>query len=103
MRGVLKAYGVSDRTVWVETEQERIELVYRGSRPGPMVAESVHHRPASLRHSKKRPGPDEPARGAFGYLLPSAVVLLSGEDRGDLQRRVRVRDDTSTVRPWFCA
>jgi hypothetical protein len=54
------------------------------------VAGRCHY--SSLRRSKKRPGPDEP-HGALLGLLPSAVVLLSGEDRGDRQRRVRERDE----------
>ena len=48
----------------------------------------VHEVREVLRH-----GPDEPARVAFGSVLPSAVVLLSGEDRGDRQRRVREHDE----------
>ncbi len=41
------------------------------------------------------------ACSGLSYRLPSS--FLSGEDRGDRQRRVRERDEHLDSAAWFCA
>jgi hypothetical protein len=105
MRGVLKAYGVSDRTVWVETEQERIELVSRGSRPGPMVAESVPHRPATRIVARRASGDaGRHGRGPAGTVadaVPFRAPGLIGYSCPHIVERRGIRQVDAA--PWLAA